>query len=206
MTSWGHPVQDVLLHWSSQPTDSWAKALLCSKVICFSVIDNQKPQIQDFTFEISAHILYPITNFPLFLNDSNLLIWPVYPLPSPDCEFYLHIPESGEQLLNETLCCLLSFLLPWQPGLTMSLQTISEAFRIAEFCSFGWGHWSQLCPSHTGPFKSLHSCPLPGPSNAYHWGNVTTFQCCKFFKKNSPGKHSWSPSLSWVPSPPFILL
>lgn len=143
-TSWGtlRKTNSSIRH--GQPTDLWAKELVCFKVICFSEIINQnnvQPLIQDFAFEISSHILYPIIKSLQFLKDPNLLKWPI----NSDCEFHHLIPGSVQHFPD--LC------LPFTARSKASLQATFEGFWIIttylDSAALGEVNYSKPCPSHT---------------------------------------------------------
>lgn len=86
-TSWGilSKTNSSIKH--GQPTDYKQKSYCVLRSFFFSEIINQnnvQPLIQDFAFEISSRVLYPIIIPLQFLEDPNLLKWPIYSVPSPD--------------------------------------------------------------------------------------------------------------------------
>lgn len=81
-------------HWESwvrltPPLNMASQQIISKRVIVFqghSIINqnNVQPLVQDFAFEISSHILYPIIKSLQFLENPNLLKWLIYSGPSPD--------------------------------------------------------------------------------------------------------------------------
>lgn len=127
-----NPEQDLPLH-RTQSTNTFVSKIVASQGHLFFSLRYLKPQSEDFTSEISAHTLYPITKFLLFSNDSYLLKWPINPLP--------YLTECYHLIPGPLLSTILTMFL--------LVQIITKALIIQILQIRNW--WSWVTCIRSGP-------------------------------------------------------